>query len=158
MSDRDANHVWELVEKISFCMLATWDGSEIHARPMSPSFERSANSILFLTDARNQKDEEIEAYPRVTLIFSDPSAQKYVSLIGKAEVSNDRATIRRIWSVPARAWWDSPEDPNIRLLKVSPTAAEYWDSPGTVVSYVKMALAAVSGTRPAVGENEKTSM
>jgi hypothetical protein len=32
------------------------------------------------------------------------------------------------------------------------------DSPGSVISYVKMAAAAVTGTRPDLGENRKVAM
>jgi hypothetical protein len=38
---------------------------------------------------------------------------------------------------------------------VVPKDAQYWDSPGTIISYVKMAAAAVSSARPAMGENAK---
>jgi general stress protein 26 len=73
-------------------------------------------------------------------------------------VSNDRVKIKELWGPIAKAWWSSPDDPNIRLLTVTPNDAEYWDSPGTVVSYVKMLAAAVSDTRPAMGENKKVAM
>jgi hypothetical protein len=46
----------------------------------------------------------------------------------------------------------------IRLLRITPQDAEYWDSPGKIVSYVKMAAAAVSKSRPELGENEKVAM
>ena len=38
------------------------------------------------------------------------------------------------------------------MLKIDPKDAHYRDSPGTVVSYIKMAAAAVSDSRPAIGE------
>jgi general stress protein 26 len=158
MTDENTERVWTLIEKISFCMLATWSGSEIHARPMSSIVRPAENAVFFLTDVAHHKDDEIEKCPTVTLVFSDPGAQKYVSLIGQAELSNDRENIKQLWSIPAKAWWQSPEDESIRVLKVTPQAAEYWDSPGTVVSYVKMALAAVTDTRPELGDNRKTSM
>jgi general stress protein 26 len=81
-----------------------------------------------------------------------------VSVSGDAAVSNDRAKIKELWSTPAKAWWDNPDDPSIRLLKVTPREAQYWDSPGTVVSYVKMLAAAVSDTRPEMGNNAKVNM
>jgi len=43
-------------------------------------------------------------------------------------------------------------------LKITPEDAEFWDSPGSVISYVKMAAAAVSGTRPDLGDNRKVAM
>jgi len=73
-------------------------------------------------------------------------------------VSNDRAKIKQLFSTEAKAWWDSADDPNIRVLEITPDDAEFWDSPGTVISYVKMAAAAATGTRPEIGENRKVSM
>lgn len=155
---RDAERAWELMQKIGFAMLVTHDGDKLRARPMSAHLERENNAIYFLTDARRHKDDEIARNPGINLSFADASAQKYVSLTGTAVVSNDRAKIKELFSTPAKAWWDSAEDPNIRVLKITPDDAEYWDSPGTVVSYVKMAAAAVTGTRPDIGENRKVSM
>ena len=155
---RDIDRVWDLMKKISFAMLVTRDGEKLRARPMSAYLDRSANTILFLTDARRHKDEEIARDPHVNLSFADTGGQKYVSLTGTAMISNDRAKIRELFSTPAKAWWDSPEDPNIRVLKITPDDAEFWDSPGTVVSYVKMAAAAMTGARPDLGDNRKVAL
>lgn len=154
----DVDRVWDLMKKIVFAMLVTRDGDKLRARPMSAYLDRDANSIFFLTDARNHKDEEIARDPSINLSFADAGSQKYVSLTGTAVISNDRTKIKELFSTPAKAWWNSPEDPNIRLLKITPDDAEFWDSPGTVISYVKMAAAAVTNTRPDLGENRKVSM
>jgi len=161
MSNDNAGNVdraWELMKKIGFAMLVTSDGDKLRARPMSAYLQREDNAIYFLTDARRHKDEEIARNPSINLSFADASSQKYVSLTGSAVVLNDRAKIKELFSTPAKAWWDSAEDPNIRVLKVTPDDAEFWDSPGTIISYAKMAAAAVSGTRPGIGENRKVSM
>ncbi|MGJ5139311.1 pyridoxamine 5'-phosphate oxidase family protein [Bradyrhizobium oligotrophicum] len=155
---RDQDRVWDLMKKIGFAMLVTRDGDRLRARPMSAYLARDENMIYFLTDARRHKDEEIARSPQINLSFADAGTQKYVSLTGTAAVSNDRGKIRELFSTPAKAWWDSAEDPNIRLLKITPDDAEFWDSPGTVVSYVKMAAAAVTGTRPDLGDNRKVAM
>ena len=155
---RDLDRAWDLMKKIGFTMLVTRDGGKLRARPMSAYLARDENAIYFLTDARHHKDEEIARDPQVNLSFADAGSQKYVSLTGTAVVSNDRGKIRELFSIPAKAWWDSAEDPNIRLLKVTPDDAEFWDSPGTVVSYVKMAAAAVTGSRPDLGDNRKVAM
>ena len=151
-------HVWEMMEEIGFCMLASRDGEDIRSRPMAAYLERDENRILFLTDKESYKEEEIEADPNVGLAFADAGKHNYVAVTGRAAISNDREKIREIFSVPAKAWWDSPDDPAIRLLVVTPKDAQYWDSPGTVRSYIKMAAAAVSSARPDMGENEKVSM
>jgi general stress protein 26 len=81
-----------------------------------------------------------------------------VSVTGNAAILNDRAKIQELFSTPAKAWWRSADDPNIRVLTVTPDDAEFWDSPGSVISYVKMASTVVTGSRPDVGENSKITM
>jgi len=155
---RDIDRVWDLMKKIGFAMLVTRDGDKLRARPMSAYLERESNTIYFLTDVRRHKDDEIARNPNINLSFADAGSQKYVSVSGTAVVSNDRARIKELFSTPAKAWWDSADDPNIRVLKISPEDAEFWDSPGTVISYVKMAAAALTGTRPDIGENRKVAI
>jgi general stress protein 26 len=155
---RNVDRTWELMKKIGFAMLVTQDGDKIRSRPMSAYPEREENAIYFLTDARHHKDQEISRSTNVNLAFADAGSQKYVSVTGSAAVSNDRTKIRELFSTAAKAWWSSADDPNIRVLKVVPDDAEFWDTPGSVVSYVKMAAAAVTGTRPDIGTNRKVAM
>jgi general stress protein 26 len=155
----DTDRVWQLMKKIGFAMLVTRDGDKLRARPMSAYLQRDENAIYFLTDARRHKDEEIARDPHVNLAFADAGSQKYVSVSGTAAVSNDRAKIKELFSTPAKAWWNSAEDPNIRVLKITPDDAEFWDSPGSVITYVKMAAAIATGTRPNLGDtNRKVAM
>ena len=154
----DTERVWELMKKIGICMLASWDGQELQARPMGAYVRPDEHAVFFLADARHHKDEDIRKYRKVCLAFADTGAQNYVSVAGDAEVLDDRSMIRELWGVPAKAWWKSPDDPNIRLLKVSPLDAQYWDAPGATVAYVKMATAALTGSRPSMGENRKVAM
>jgi len=154
----DAERVWELMEKISICMLVNWDGDELRSRPMAAYVRRSDNAVYFLADARHHKDDDIRHYAKVCLAFADLGNQKFLSLSGPADVSADRAKINDLWSTPAKAWWDSPDDPNIRVLKITPDEAQYWEGPGKVVSTVKMAIAAMSGNRPDLGDNKRVTM
>jgi general stress protein 26 len=48
-----------------------------------------------------------------------------VSVSGKVEIQNDREKLKELFAIPAKAWWDSSEDPSIRVLKVTPSFAEY---------------------------------
>jgi general stress protein 26 len=157
-NSNDVEKVWDLSEKIGFCMLATSHGNSIRSRPMSASIRRDERAFYFLTDVNNHKDDEIARDPNVNLAFADSKAMKFVSISGKASVSDDRAKIKELWSTPAKAWWDSEDDPSIRVLKIVPDTAEYWDSPGKLVSMIKMAAAAVSDSKPDLGDNAKVSL
>ncbi len=159
LSAREArDRVWEIARKINICMLVTWDGERQRARPLAANVIREENAIYFLTDVKGMKDDQIELFPTVTLAFADTSGNKYVSITGRATVTNDRKKIGELWTPDNKAFWDSKDDPAIRLITVQPEDAEVWDSPGLVVSTVKMLAAAVTGAKAELGNNRKVAM
>lgn len=153
--DEHVARVWELAKRIGIAMFVTWDGAEQRARPLAASVEKDEGCIYFLTDVNGQKDEQLAEFPHVSVSFADHRHSKYVALSGKATVSNDRNKIKDLWTPFAKAWWDSPEDPSIRVIKLVPRDAELWDSPGSIVTTISMLAAAVTGRSPKVGENAK---
>ena len=156
MAGGDSDRVWELMEKISICMLTTHDGEQIRSRPMAAFVRRDDSAIYFLGDAKHHKDEEIERNPNVGLAFADAAPSPITK--PSRSVSNDRQKIKELWGPSAKAWWDSPDDPNIRLLTVTPDDAEFWEGPGKIVGTIKMMAAAATNTRPNYGENRKVTM
>ncbi|HMK80832.1 MAG TPA: pyridoxamine 5'-phosphate oxidase family protein [Xanthobacteraceae bacterium] len=148
------DRVWELMGRISVCMLTTHDGEKIRSRPMPAYVRHEDAAVYFLTDAQAHKDAEIRGNPNVGLGFAD--GHKFVSVTGRAEVSQDRAKIRELWSSGAKAWWDSPDDPNIRLLTVTPDDAEFWEGPG--MSTIKLAADAATHARPGYETSVKAAM
>ena len=157
-SDEARDRVWELARKINICMFVTWDGERQRARPLAANVDRDEHAIYFLTDVTGLKDDQIERFPIVTLAFSDTGDNKYVSITGEAKVTNDRAKISELWTPDNKAFWDSKDDPDIRLITVTPDDAEVWDSPGMVVATVKMLTAAVTGAKVELGNNRKVTM
>lgn len=67
----DAMRVWELIDKIGFCMLTTRSSDDLRARPMSAYTAQIENAIYFLTDVSSHKDDEIVRWPNVCLAFAD---------------------------------------------------------------------------------------
>jgi general stress protein 26 len=156
MAASDADRVWELMDKISVCMLTTHDGEQLRSRPMVAVVRRDDDAIYFLGDARRHKEEEVRRNPNVGLAFAD--GQRFVSVTGHAAVSHDEAKIKELWSTGAKAWWDSPEDPNIRLLTVTPDDAEFWEGPGKIVSTIKLLAAGATHSHPDYGTNRKVAI
>jgi general stress protein 26 len=153
--DDHVERIWELAKRIGIAMFVTWDGKEQRARPLAATVEKDEGAIYFLTDVNGEKDQQIAEFPHVSVSFADHKHSKFVALSGKATVSNDRAKIKELWNPFAKAWWDSPEDPAIRVIKVMPQDAELWDSPGRIVTTISMLAAAVTGRAPKIGENAK---
>jgi general stress protein 26 len=147
------DRVWELAEKIDFCMFVTWDGEHQQSRPLSSRVDRDAHAIYFLVSEKSSKNWQLERYPAVNLGYADTGAMKFISIAGHAELSNDRTKIKELWSAFDKAWWDDENDPDIRLLTVRPETAELWDSPNKAVAFSAMLVSAVTGAKPKMGDN-----
>ncbi len=126
MSD-EAERVWDLMERFPLCTLATWDGNELHAAPMSAFVRRRNEAIYLLVDVVTYSSAAIRAYPDVALSFADSATGQIVSVSGTAQMSADRAVIRELWSTSARHFWATPDDPHIRMLRVTPREAKFRD-------------------------------
>ena len=148
-----ADRVWELAKKLQFALYTTFDGKRMSQWPLTANAERDEHAFTFLVGQDDEKYGHLGQYPAVVLGFADASSNKYVVVNGTAEISNDRAKIKELWSPFAKAWWDSENDPDIRVLTVRPEHAELWDSPNKLVASAIMLTAAVTGTKPAVGNH-----
>ncbi|MBV9571315.1 MAG: pyridoxamine 5'-phosphate oxidase family protein [Alphaproteobacteria bacterium] len=158
MAEDHVARAWELMERIRTCMLVTWDGQAQRARPMSAIVKREEHAVYFLTDVRQPFVDQLQRYPTITLAFADIGAEKYVTASGRGAVSDDRAKIKELWSPYSKAWFDSSDDPNIRVLTFSPEEAELWDMPGRFMTSVKMLAAAATNTRPNLGDTAKVEL
>ena len=147
------DRAWELMKSIQFALFTTWDGSRQAQWPLSASPEREAGTVDFLVSIKGGKYDHLDEFPAATLGFADPGGPKYVVVNGRATLSNDRARIKELWSPFAKAWWDSENDPDIRLLSVTAEQAELWDSPNKLIATAIMLTAAVTGAKPAVGDH-----
>lgn len=159
MSQQGVERIWELMASISFCLLTNWDGRILHTRPMGAVLRREENAIYFFTDSRAHKDNEIARYPQVCLGFADTSSQKYVSVSGTAEIIVDVDKMKELWTISAKAWWGSADNPNVRLIKITPRQAECWDAPGNLISNLRVAFSLMTGSPPGhAGEHQKVSL
>jgi len=155
--EKARDRVWELADDIKICMFVTWDGERQRARPLAANVDRDAHAVYFLVDVSGVKDDQVKEFPIVTLAFADNGSHKYVTMTGQATVSNDRAKIAELWTPDNKAFWDSKDDPGIRLITVRPEDAEVWDSPGMVVATIKMVTAAITGAKMELGNNRKVT-
>jgi general stress protein 26 len=159
MADKatDIDHVWKLINDIPVAMVVTHEGQgqNMRARPMAIRSAREEDAIYFLTDVDMPKAEEIRRNQSVCLALSDNKNQKYVSISGHAEMIDDRDRVNKFWSVYDKAFWSDKNDPRIRVLRVTPESAEFWEGSGTIVTAVKLAAAIASGERMNLGASEK---
>jgi general stress protein 26 len=151
----DIDRVWTLINSIPVAMVVTHQGGEMRARPMAMRPAREEGAIYFLTDVDAPKAEEVRRDETICLALADNKSQKYVSITGRAEIIDDRDRVKEVWSIYDKAFWPDKNDPRIRILRVTPESAEFWEGAGTVVTAVKLVAAIASGERMNVGANER---
>src|ERR1700678_4492570 len=141
-------------------MLTTQATIGMRSRPMHAIPDRKAGCLWFITDRRGAKDEDCKAAPEVCLAFAETGSNTYLSMTGRAELLRDAAKARELWSTEAQAWWPKgPTDPDIRVLRVVPDNAEYWDTRGNSITVaLKLAAARLTGNPPDLGENKKVQL
>jgi general stress protein 26 len=154
------DRAWELMRRVKVGLFVTHDGhgNHLRARPVHAHPDSADCAIYFLTDSGSGKTHEIGGDQNVCMAFSDIGRHKYVSVTGTAAVVDDRAKIRQLWTASDKAFWSTADDPSIRLVRVDPSVAEYWDSFGAIVTAVKIAASSVTGARPALSENETVDL
>lgn len=122
------------------------DGTLI-ARPMALQEVEFDGDLWFFAERASRKVDHIAAHPGVNVAVG--SGATWVSVAGTAEVVDDVARKRELWSAAVGAWLpEGPESPQSVLVRVRAESAEYWDAPGgrvaTLLSFVK---SRVTGTR-----------
>jgi general stress protein 26 len=148
-----------MVKGIHIAMMTTVasDGS-MSSRPMAvqqkPDFAASGGTLWFLTRSTSDKVGEIAHDRHVTLSFAEPKDSKYITLKGRASVSQDRGKIKELWNPMYTAWFPQGEDdPEIAVLRVEVNEGEFWEaSSSKLVMMAKYVAAAVTGGKVAVGE------
>jgi general stress protein 26 len=156
-SEEVTRKLWDMMRDVGFAMLTSEDGGQLRARPMVASQKDFDGVLWFFTRASSHKVEELQQQQQVGVTYAEPSKQNYVSISGNAKLVRDAADIASHWSEVLRTWFPKgKDDPDIALIKVEVTQAEYWDAPSSTMvhayGYVK---AVVTGTPPHPGGNEK---
>ncbi len=154
--DEARDKVAGLIKGIHICMMNTAgkDGS-IDSRPMALQNTPFDGTLWFLTRGSSEKVNEVQGDGHVTLTFAEPKDQKYVTLKGKASVSQDRGKVHDLWNEMYKAWFPGgPDDPSISVLRVDVSDGDYWEaSSSKLVFFAKYALAAATGGQVKVGKS-----
>lgn len=161
MKNKDFEKMVSLIKDIRVAMLTTMDeNGELRSRPMATNSISEEGIVYFFTEANAPKIEELDTNNKVNISYIDRDEQVYVSISGYASQMKDKNKIAELWTPYMKAWFPKgKEDPNLCLLKVKISKAEYWDVPSNqMVQLSEMAKAVVEGKQYKAGENKKINL
>ena len=156
--------LWRLIKDIKFCMFTTrHTHGRLHSRPVTTQNHSMDNeSVLwFFMSRKSDPIADLTQDPQVNLGYADPSSNSYVSASGHAEVVEDLAKKKELWSMFAKAWFPGgSEDADLALVRVTVSHAHYWDAQSSkIVQLYQLAKAAITGDPPTnLGESGEVLM
>ena len=149
LTRQDANEkIKELAVKADMCFFTTnLSQLPLSTRPMSTRDVDDNGDIWFFSRKGSGKNMEITTDNRVQLFYSNHSNYEFLTLYGTATIIKDDAKAKELWSAIAKTWFDKGyDDPELTLIKVTPTDGHYWDTKdGKIVSLFKMLAGAITG-------------
>ncbi|HSH68197.1 MAG TPA: pyridoxamine 5'-phosphate oxidase family protein [Bacteroidia bacterium] len=151
----------EMAEEIQFCMFCTigYNGS-ISSRPMTTNEVDEDGTIWFFTNKLSDVSIEADQKNDVCLAYACPSSNDYLSVTGVATIVLEKSKIKELWKSAYKVWFpEGINDPELALIKVIPSKAEYWDSSANkMVVLFSMVKAALTGERYKEGKHGKLKL
>jgi general stress protein 26 len=150
----DGKKLASLIKGVRTAMLTTLDhDGELRSRPMASQDVEFDGTLWFFTKAESAKVHEIDREHHVNLAYVNPDKQIYVSVSGLARLTRNKQKAKELWSPMHLAWFpEGIDDPDLALLEVQVTKAEYWDSPSSAVVVLAGFAKALFTGKPYDGE------
>ena len=157
------DHLWDMIKDIRFGMLThRHPEGGLHAHPLTTQNKELGEKgvLYFFVSRTTEVGQRLRVDGNVNVTYSDPHKDQYVSITGTATISEDMDAKQRLFNPMAKAWFPKGAgDPDLELVEVHITSAEYWDvKESKPTQLFKMAAAAVSGERPTMGEHHEVSV
>jgi len=134
----------------------------LHSRPMTLENKEldEASTLYFFASKSGELASDIAADSSVGVTFADTGADSYVGTAGTARFVEDAAKKEALFTPAAKAWFPKgPTDPDLGLIAVTLTKAEYWDvKENKATQLIKMATAAITGKPPSMGEHKEVNL
>ena len=161
---RSREQLWSLIEDIRFAMFTTRNkAGHLHSRPMTTQNKAldEDDRLWFFMSRRSDPVDDLDAESDVNVSYAHPGKDRYVSVSGRASISDDMAKKQLLWSKLAQAWFPGgASDPDLALVEVKITHAHYWDvKESKMTQLYEMAKATVTGKPPTgLGESGEIRM
>lgn len=157
-SDEIREKVRDLIKDTRIAMVTSADGTgALVSRPMATQDVVPEGDIWFIAKAESDVADELRTESPVNVAYSGDSS--WVSVSGVAVVLRDEEKQKELWNTFTSSWFaGDATDPEVRLIRVTPQTAQYWDSPGGTRTMLSMLTKAFSKSTPNAGETGTVNM
>lgn len=160
----DAQKLWSMIKDIRFGMFThSHTNGMLHSHPLTTQNKAmdEGATLYFFISRSSEIASQIVQDDHVNVSYTDSGKDIYVSVSGRAQIVEDMDKKEALWSAMAKAWFPGgPTDPNLALMEVHISHAEYWNvKESKMVQVVKMVTAAITGTPPtSMGEHKELNL
>lgn len=163
--EKKLDDLYKLIDGIEVAMLTTRrrDGSLV-SRAMQTQRRTSGTDLWFVTSIESQKFEELAFDPHVNVSYYRDRTREWVSVAGRAILSQDRDLIKGLYKPDWKAWFGdqggkydgSENDPRLALILVEAESVTYFkkDRPMPLVLF-ELAKGMVTGQPPKFGDQRE---
>jgi general stress protein 26 len=139
----------ELAGKTNTCFFSTNLRSSTLplTRPMAVQQLDDQGHFWFLSASDSHKNQQLQQDATVQLLFQGSAHSDFLSVVGTAVISTDKAKIKELWNPILKAWFtEGEDDPRITVIEVTPQDGYYWDNKhGNAIAFLKTAVGAAIG-------------
>ncbi len=161
-TEKKLEQLYSLIDGMETAMMTSRQPSgALVSRPMQTQARRAGTDLWFMTSVDSGKVEELNDEPQVNLAYYNQSSREYVSVSGRARVTQDKAMIHELYQPDWRAWLGDeggardggPDDPRIALIEVEAESAYYLKSTQPrLIALFSVAKAIATGNPPKAGD------
>ncbi|MEO8760494.1 MAG: pyridoxamine 5'-phosphate oxidase family protein [Bacteroidia bacterium] len=146
--NKAAEKINELAEKARICLFTTkLNQLPLSTRPMSVLKVDSEGVLWFFSSKSSDQNLHLKTDDKVQLFFLNSGDSEFMTLFGKASVTEDKQKIEELWTPVAHVWFkDGKDDADLSIIKFVPEDGYYWDTKnGKIIQMFKIAIGTVTG-------------
>ncbi|MFC8302719.1 pyridoxamine 5'-phosphate oxidase family protein [Specibacter sp. NPDC057265] len=157
-ANEDLSKIIDIIKDHPIAMLTTQGPEGLLSHPMTVLKVEDDGELWFFSSAGTTPVENIEQRAQVNVSFA--AKDQWLSVQGEAAVITSEPKARELWNPAVAAFYpDGPESPELRLVRVRPDGAEYWQTPGgTLATALSWAKARITGGKMNAGESHTVDL
>ena len=152
--DAAIEKIRQIAKSARICLLGTSEGHlPLEVRPMTVQDVDAVGNFWFLGARSSFQTRQIGRHPQAQLMVSNPDASEFLSLQGRAFVTDSRPLKEKYWNALALSWFPGGvDDPELTVIRFQPESGHYWDTAfGKAVTLLQVAISSLTGHPLAIG-------